>query len=67
MELKFSNNKKAKLKPVAITGESSWGEKDPDSINNGTPEYSEHDDLAGPRIIAVSATVDVGPPKRKEK
>ncbi len=67
IELNAANNKGAKLMPIASTGESSWGEKDPDSIKNGTPEYSEKDDLPGPRLVVASATIDVGPPKEERK
>ncbi|MGK7345776.1 MAG: GldG family protein [Candidatus Nitrospinota bacterium M3_3B_026] len=65
MDLK--SNPSRDVKAIGRTGVQSWGETDVDSIEQGSPEYREGDDLPGPRVIAASAEWETGPPKEERK
>lgn len=67
LELKYSNSKKAKLKPIGRTTSQSWSETDLESIEKGEPVFSESDDMQGPRIVAASAQWEQGPSKEARK
>ncbi len=67
IDLEKENRVNAELAAIASTATQSWSETSLASIEKGTPEFEENDDLPGPRIVVAAAQWDVGPSLAKRK